>query len=68
MTGVVIAANTYNGQESGIVKTKDGDLSGTNESGIRAYLGIPYAAPPIGDLRWRPPAPVQPWEGVMQVT
>ena len=32
--------------------------------GIQAYLGIPYAQPPVGDLRWRAPQPVQPWEGV----
>jgi para-nitrobenzyl esterase len=33
-------------------------------SGIRAYLGIPYAAPPVEELRWREPQPVKPWEGV----
>ena len=32
--------------------------------GVRLYRGIPYAAPPIGDLRWRPPQPVAPWAGV----
>ncbi len=31
--------------------------------GVRAYKGIPYAKPPVGDLRWRPPEPVQPWSG-----
>lgn len=31
---------------------------------ITAYYGIPYAAPPVGELRWRPPQPVRPWEGV----
>jgi para-nitrobenzyl esterase len=33
-------------------------------SGVKAYFGVPYAAPPVGDLRWREPQPVQPWQGV----
>src|SRR5512146_3573920 len=32
--------------------------------GVREYLGIPYAAPPVGSLRWREPQPVVPWQGV----
>ena len=36
--------------------------------GVMAFEGIPFAAPPAGDLRWRPPAPVQPWEGVREAT
>jgi len=34
------------------------------ENGAKAYLGVPYAAPPVGELRWREPQPVVPWEGV----
>jgi para-nitrobenzyl esterase len=33
-------------------------------SGVKAYLGIPFAAPPVGQFRWREPQPVQPWKGV----
>jgi para-nitrobenzyl esterase len=33
-------------------------------SGVRAYLGVPFAAPPVGALRWREPQPVKPWKGV----
>ena len=52
--------------ESGVVKTDDGSVSGIQADGLRVYRGIPFAAPPTGDLRWRPPAPVQPWEGVKE--
>lgn len=35
---------------------------------VRIYRGIPYAAPPVGDLRWKPPQPVTPWEGIRECT
>lgn len=46
------------------VRVERGQLQGTFEDGLRIYRGIPYAAPPIGDLRWRPPQPAPKWEGV----
>src|SRR5262245_7741707 len=47
------------------VKTDAGQLSGvTLPSGVRAFKGIPFGAPPLGDLRWRPAQPVAKWEGV----
>ncbi len=47
------------------VKTANGTLEGTLEkTGIRSFKGIPFAAPPIGDLRWKEPQPVQSWDGV----
>lgn len=61
--GYVMAEDMQKERESDIVKTNAGYISGTNVSGIWAYLGIPYAAPPTGDLRWRPPQPAKPWEG-----
>src|SRR4030095_10673012 len=45
-------------------KTTNGILEGTNESGIEMFKGIPFAAPPVGNLRWRAPQPVQNWSGV----
>ncbi|MBN1570878.1 MAG: carboxylesterase family protein [Acidobacteria bacterium] len=35
---------------------------------VRIYRGIPYAAPPVGDLRWKPPQPVAPWQGIHECT
>ena len=48
------------------VKIEGGLISGTPGWGwgIREYLGIPFAAPPTGNLRWRPPQPVVGWQGV----
>jgi para-nitrobenzyl esterase len=50
------------------VQTQSGAVEGRAEGNVRAFLGIPYAEPPVGDLRWRPPVPVRPWTGVRQAT
>ncbi len=34
------------------------------DSGVRAHFGVPFAAPPVRDLRWREPQPIAPWKGV----
>ena len=49
-----------------LVKTDAGYVSGINQDGLRVFYGIPFAAPPTGDLRWRPPVPVLPWDGVKE--
>lgn len=48
------------------VRVSGGLISGVVEAGgtVRAYKGIPFAAPPVGELRWRGPQPVVPWDGV----
>ncbi len=51
-----------------VVQLKDGAIGGTVESGVSAFLGIPYAAPPFGANRMLPPQPVQPWEGERDAT
>src|SRR5512136_2782687 len=55
-----------------VVKTDKGYVSGTviGEPGKETciFRGIPYAAPPVGDLRWRAPQPVAPWQGIRECT
>lgn len=46
------------------VKVESGMVQGTLEDGLAVYRGIPYAAPPVGALRWRPPQAAPKWEGV----
>jgi para-nitrobenzyl esterase len=46
------------------VKTENGILEGVNESGVKTFKGVPFAAPPAGNFRWREPQPVQDWPGV----
>ncbi len=48
------------------VKVEGGLLQGTVEDGLTVYRGIPFAAPPAGDLRWRAPQPPAKWEGARQ--
>ena len=54
------------------IKTDAGYVAGTMigdiGSEVRIYRGIPYGAPPIGDLRWKPPQPVTPWKGIRECT
>jgi para-nitrobenzyl esterase len=49
---------------AGTIKTEGGVIQGTVEDGLSVYRGIPYAAPPVGDLRWRAPEPAAKWQGV----
>ncbi len=51
-----------------LVKTRQGTLSGITEQGIHLWRGIPFAAPPVGELRWRAPQPPARWQGVRRPT
>jgi len=53
------------------IRIASGQIAGfspPDDPGLKVYKGIPYAAPPVGDLRWKPPQPVKPWTGVRQAT
>ncbi len=51
-----------------VIELDSGPISGSLENDVWTYLGIPYAAPPVGKLRWREPQPVKPWKDVRQCT
>ena len=48
------------------IKIEGGLISGTTADGVRSFKGIPFAAPPVGELRWKAPQPVAPWQGVRE--
>src|SRR5690606_13213404 len=48
------------------VEVTGGIVQGTVNRGVAAFKGVPFAAPPVGDLRWKAPQPVVPWAGIKQ--
>ena len=50
------------------VHLEDGDLTGATTRGVESFKGVPFAAPPVGALRWRAPQPAPAWEGVREAT
>ena len=68
-----LAFLTWGGAKAGVMNPIPGDpitietgkLSGTLlDSGVKAYLGVPFAAPPVRDLRWHEPMPAKSWKGI----
>jgi para-nitrobenzyl esterase len=49
-----------------IIDTESGKVQGIQEEGYKSFRGIPFAAPPVGELRWKDPQPVKPWDGVLK--
>jgi para-nitrobenzyl esterase len=59
------AAFTYGALAAAAPVTIDGgSIDGVNEDGVQVFKGVPYAAPPVGALRWRAPQAVSSWEGI----
>jgi para-nitrobenzyl esterase len=50
------------------VRVQGGSIRGSEWNGSHLFRGIPFAAPPVGELRWKPPQPVIPWKGVRDAT
>ncbi|MGO9588928.1 MAG: carboxylesterase/lipase family protein [Candidatus Acidiferrales bacterium] len=63
---VAFAAPALLAQAPKPVRTQAGLVQGTMQDGITVYKGIPFGAPPVGDLRWQAPQPPAPWKGVKE--
>jgi para-nitrobenzyl esterase len=68
--GIILCGCSEDGDPSGpgVVETQYGKVQGVVEEGYRAFLGIPFTAPPVGDLRWKSPQPHEGWSGVRDAT
>src|SRR6516164_3494066 len=66
-----VSASTTGGQAAAagpVVDTTNGPVRGLANGAVNEFLGIPYAAPPVGALRWQPPQPASRWSGVRDAT
>jgi hypothetical protein len=65
----ILAASVANAQPADpVVPVQGGEVRGAATADALVFRAIPYAAPPLGELRWRAPQPVRPWEGVRDAT
>jgi para-nitrobenzyl esterase len=75
IVGLTASCGTENAEDQTLkdpVKIDTGYISGTIigdiDKQVHVYRGIPYAEPPVGDLRWKPPQPAKPWTGIRECT
>ncbi len=69
LTGFNACVERSNGLTT-VVRTENGEIRGTmnSDSNVFIYRGIPFAAPPVGELRWKAPRPHKNWEGILECT
>ena len=70
MAGLALGLSTTMLADSLTVKTEQGKVHGKaiNDGKVKAFMGLPYAAPPVGELRWKAPQPVTKWKGELDAT
>lgn len=68
MAVAVSGGHIVGAQAPAVVRVDTGELQGVVDDGVVSYKGIPFAAPPVGEFRWRPPQPAAKWTGVRQAT
>lgn len=66
--GALLVSAPAVAQSGPVVDAPSGAVRGTSDSDIETFRGIPYAVPPVGAMRWRPPAPMQRWKTVRDAT
>ena len=66
LAAAIGGSSLVHSQTPPVVRVDSGELQGVVADGVASFKGIPFAAPPVGDLRWRPPQPVARWTGVRQ--
>lgn len=64
LAAIAMLATTLARGQAGVVRTDTGELRGVTADSIESFKGVPFAAPPVGELRWRAPQPAKPWTGV----
>ena len=67
-TAVTAAAQVMTPIAGDPVRIDSGRVSGSVTGGIKTYLGVPFAAPPLRENRWREPQPVKAWDGILTAT
>ncbi|MCL6683177.1 carboxylesterase/lipase family protein [Sphingomonas alba] len=68
LTAAILLASNPAQAAPSIAKAPAGTVQGSESAGMRTFFGIPYAEPPVGNLRWRPPVPLAKWDGVRPAT
>jgi len=64
LAAVLVLGSPARAETTPAIKVDGGRVSGLAQNGVETFKGIPFAAPPVGDLRWRAPQPVKRWTGV----